>query len=131
MAAFARWTGILIVCLLAVATTSCSNNSGKIVGKWQAQGRFADDNSGATVLEFTSDGRYIWSIGNDEILTAKYSLGAGDSVTLRDVSLPQKGGFTKVGVKVTIKGDTMTWKQDDGTFTLTRIGGGAAPAPGK
>ncbi|VTR96799.1 unnamed protein product [Gemmata massiliana] len=98
---------------LALFATGCSsNNKDKIVGKWEAAG-------GILTFEFTADGQFIASGAMS--IKGKYSLGAGDNVTLSDLN-PPLDGKSKSKEKITINGDSMTiaGSSDGKSMTFTR-----------
>jgi hypothetical protein len=98
---------------LALLAAGCSsNNKGKIVGKWTAGG-------GILTMEFTEDGQFIMSGAVNT--KGKYSLGAGDSVTLSNLNPPMEG-HTESREKITITGDTLLLANPKGNpTTFTRV----------
>jgi hypothetical protein len=71
------------------------------------------------VFEFTADGRFLATGVNT--ITGKYSLGAGDNVTLSELN-PPLSGKTRSREKITINGDTMTVAGTGGkSMTFTRM----------
>ena len=123
---------LLVVCALALSLASCSsNNKGKIVGKWKATS--ATDGAGGAaadmlnlVMEFTADGNAVMTMSAggkaETLLTAKYTLGTGDWVTLTAIT-PAKDGKAKSKDKIKISGDTMTIEGDGkgNVMTFTRM----------
>lgn len=94
-----RNVALALVAAFALLAAGCeSNNKGKIVGKWSAP-------NGA-VFEFTADGQFIASNAGPTI-RGRYSLGAGDTVNLTDLSPPLEGK-TRTREKITITGDSMS-----------------------
>ena len=110
---FRRLVPVVFVVCAALLSAGCeSNNKGKIVGKWSAEG-------GLLVFEFTSDGRFIAS--GAVSVTGKYSLGAGDTVNLSNLS-PPLDGKTRSREKITITGDSMSVAGGSGkSTTFTRM----------
>jgi hypothetical protein len=71
------------------------------------------------MMEFTSDGQFIMSGAVNS--RGKYSLGAGDTVNLSDLSPPMEG-HTKSREKITITGDTLILANPKGNpTTFTRV----------
>jgi hypothetical protein len=105
-----------------VCSLGCnSNNKGKIEGtKWTSlatsmnvKGKgMTEIPAGLLKLEFTKDGKVAYTVG-PMVLHGTYSLGWGDSVTLRfDQELEGRKTHTE---KVTISGDKLTMTDTDGT----------------
>lgn len=108
-----RNAAFALIAVLALLGAGCeSKNKGKIVGKWSAP-------NGA-VFEFTADGRFIASGG--VTIQGKYSLGAGDTVYLNDLTPPLEGK-TRTREKITITGDSMLVAGGPGSsaVTFTRV----------
>ena len=113
-----RSTSILRLTLLTAILLTCgckSNNKGKIEGKWSSiastvKGQAVPE--GLLKLEFGTDGSLVYSTGP---ITFKgtYSLGMGDSVTLK-LDKELAGRKTHVE-KVSISGDRLTMTDSDGT----------------
>jgi len=106
---------ILFVPLLFILGCS-SNNKGKIEGtKWSSQAATVKGKSipaGVLQLEFRSDGSMVYGVG-PQAYTGRYSLGAGDSVTL---NLDQDLAGRKVhSERISISGDLLTMTDSDGT----------------
>ena len=121
---------VLAVCVLAISLASCSSkNKGKIEGKWKNTGGLEGAPPGLLMAEFTADGSFKMTALGMEVLTAKYKLGMGDSVSFSD--LQSKGNNTpKPGrVKISIVGDKMTWTEEKSTLTFERVTD-AKPAAG-
>jgi hypothetical protein len=116
-----RKVAFLAFAVLALFAAGCSsNNKGKIVGKWQAKGV-------PLVFEFTADGKFSATALGSTITQGRYSLGAGDTVNLSDLS-PALEGKTRSREKITINGDTMTVAGNKSAdMTFTRMGSTAAP----
>jgi hypothetical protein len=117
--------GILFACLLIVVA-GCSNNKGKIVGKWQCIDGGGIVPAGVDLkVEFTVDGRCIMTFsanGNSDSISSKYTLGMGDTVNFSDFSRPLPGGQTRATDQVKILGNDMTMKEPDGrAMKLKRI----------
>lgn len=108
-----RNPALALVAALALLATGCkSNNEGKIVGKWSAP-------NGA-IFEFTADGQFIATGG--QTIRGRYSLGAGDTVNLTNLS-PPLSGKTRTREKITITGDSMVVAGGPGepSVTFTRV----------
>ena len=117
-----RSASFAIVCLFALACTSCSsNNTGKIVGKWKASSADLGVPADVTVIyEFTADGRFTIG-GPGGSIGGKYSLGMGDNVSLSDIN-PPIDGKTKSREKIVIAGDVMTLDGPGGKkISLSRV----------
>ena len=110
--------------ILALACSACgSNNEGKIVGKWKNSAAHEGVAPGSVVFEFTSDGKLTMSVLGLKALTADYKLSTGDFIILSNVNvLVPAGDKTERGgrMKVTIKGDNMTWVEKGTTIQLVR-----------
>jgi hypothetical protein len=114
-----RPVGTLRLVLLAalLLTAGCaSNNKGKIEGtKWSSQAANVKGQSvpaGALTLEFGSDGSLVYKAG-PQTFKGTYSLGMGDSVTLKlDRELAGRKNHVE---KVVINGDRLTMTDSDGT----------------
>ncbi len=110
-----RALGLVVAGFLLLPLAGCSsNNTGKIVGKWELTGGRPP---GATeIWEFTADGKVSvkMSIGaRNKSLKGTYTLGSGDSVQLHfDEEI---GGSKDHGQTVQIKGDELTMIDPDGT----------------
>jgi hypothetical protein len=134
--AFARPMA-LVVCVLAISLASCSSkNKGKIEGKWKNTGGLEGVPAGMVIAEFAADGTFKMTALGMELISAKYKLGMGDSVTFSDVQA--KGSGQKPGrAQIKIDGDNMTWKEDKASYTFTRLkdekpaapAGATSPAP--
>ena len=109
--------GILVACLL-LAVSACSNNRGKIVGKWQCIDAGGVVPPGIDMkVEFTADGRFIMTLsgmGMSQSITAKYSLGMGDTVTFSDFSVAMPNGEKRARDDIKINGNDMSMKEPDG-----------------
>jgi hypothetical protein len=109
--------GILVCCLL-LAVSACSNNKGKIVGKWQCIDAGGVVPPGIDMkVEFTADGKFIMTLsgmGMSQSITAKYSLGMGDTVTFSDFSVAMPNGEKRARDDIKINGNDMTMKEPDG-----------------
>ncbi len=112
-----RSAALALIAVLALVATGCSsNNKGKIVGKWASPN--------GPVFEFTADGRFVVTApGGVQIASARYSLGAGDNVTLSDLSPATKDGKTRSRERIAISGDSMTitGSRGDQPLVLTRM----------
>ena len=107
--------GIVVACLL-LAVPACSNNKGKIVGRWESVPGGVLPPGISMSLEFTQDGRFTMGVnapGVNKTITGKYSLGFGDSVTLSGLSEPLAGRSTHTE-KITIVGSQLTMTDSDG-----------------
>lgn len=108
---------LAVVAFLVCGVAGCnSNNKGKIEGtKWSSQATTIKGNAipaGALTLEFTRDGKVTYTAG-PMTYTGKYSLGWGDTVTLRlDQDL---AGSKTHRERVTIANDQLTMRDSDGT----------------
>jgi hypothetical protein len=88
--------------LLLVA--GCSNNKGKIVGKWESV------NPPGLTMEFTEDGKVTLSnLGHTT--TGKYSLGNGDDVFFKDLS-EKIDGKNQTRETIKINGSELEIKAD-------------------
>jgi len=113
-----------VIGILALACSACSsNNEGKIVGKWKNSAQHEGLPPGSVFFEFTADGKVIMTVLGMQALTAKYKLGTGDYLTLSDVNVQvptadksERGGR----IKVTIKGDNLTWVEKGTTIQMVR-----------
>jgi hypothetical protein len=110
---FTRTAFLAVFAGLALLSAGCeSNNKGKIVGKWSAGG-------GLLMMEFTSDGQFVMSGAASSRGT--YTLGAGDTVDLKNLS-PPMDGHTASREKITITGDTLLLANPKGNpTTFTRV----------
>ena len=119
-----RTVAVLCVGVIILACPACkSNNEGKIVGKWKSTSPFEGAAAGSVFIEFTSGGMLTMSLQSTPILTARYKLSTGDFIVLSDVKLmvPTNDKTDRGGrIKVTIKGDAMTWVEKGSTLQLTR-----------
>jgi len=81
------------------------------------------------IVEFNSDGSFNMKAMGIPVLTAKYSLGMGDSVTFSDVKDATGASQDKLKGKVKIKidGDNMTWTEDKKVYKLSRVKKDAKP----
>ena len=80
--------------VLMIILASCAKDEPKIgleadiIGTWQSQETFIDDswvdipNSMKLKVEFTDDGKYIWSVGDFSETTGTYSV-SGQTVTCK------------------------------------------------
>ena len=106
---------LVLVVPTLMAFDDPSPNKGKIEGKWSSVASTVKGQAvpeGFLKLEFGKDGSLVYSAGP---ITFKgtYSLGKGDSVTLK-LDKELAGRKTHVE-KVTIKGDRLTMTDSDGT----------------
>ena len=109
--------GILVACLL-LAVSACSNNKGKIVGKWESVSGSALAPGISVSLDFKADGNFTMTVqqmGASNTITGKYSLGMGDTVTLSNLSQAVSGRTTHQE-KVTITGGQLTMTDSDGKY---------------
>jgi hypothetical protein len=111
----------LVVCVLAISLASCSSkNKGKIEGKWKNTGGLEGAPAGMVMAEFRADGTFSMTALGMELLTAKYKLGMGDTVTFSDVQA--KGSGQKPGrAKISINGNSMTWTEEKSSYTFERV----------
>ena len=118
---------VLAVCVLAVSLASCSSkNKGKIEGKWKNTSTIEKIPPGVITAEFTPDGTFKMSAFGNDIMTAKYKLGMGDTVSFSDIQT--KDGSKPGRVKISIDGNKMTWTEAKSSYTFERVTD-AAPAP--
>jgi uncharacterized protein (TIGR03066 family) len=114
----------IVVGVLLLSATGCSNNKGKIVGKWQAVSGYNIGPGVNFVMEFAADGKFSMTVsanGQGGTITGTYSLGAGDTVYLKNLSMPVSGS-TNHSETITIKGDQLIMKDGDGkSVTFKRI----------
>lgn len=131
MTVTARRVGFLAVLAVLAGVTGCkSDNEGKIVGKWRVNEGMSGMKMpppGASVVliyEFTADNRLEVSatismmgqqVEKKVVTTARYKLGAGDTVNLTDISPPIEGKSSS-REKVTIKDNGNTMVISSGTF---------------
>jgi hypothetical protein len=124
----------LAAATVALIAAGCnSNNTGKIVGRWQAD--VADAPRGpngpaGVVWEFAEDGSFTVSrvelgpAGPNEIRVAsgRYTLGLQDNVAFSNLDPPLEGK-TRSSERIVIEGDTMTvgGRGKDRTYKFTRI----------
>jgi uncharacterized protein (TIGR03066 family) len=107
--------GLIVTgCALFVLSGCSSNNTGKIVGKWEmVSGRPA---GASEKWGFTSDRKVSvkMSIGaRNNLLTGTYTLGSGDTVELH---LDQEfGGSKHHAIAMHIQGKELTMSDPDGT----------------
>ncbi|MCI0701364.1 MAG: hypothetical protein L0241_09820 [Planctomycetia bacterium] len=121
----------------------CSNNKGKIVGKWKATSwpgmdekdkqvmqKLGGEEGFSIVIEFTDAGKMIGILNmnilgqtkTQEVMTADYKLGTGDWIFFTNMKPPAKDGKTESKDKIVISGDTMTIDTEKGDkVTLTRM----------
>ena len=109
-----RQSSRLVVCFVALSLASCSSqNKGKIVGKWRAVAAPNSPPAAETPqVEFTADSRVVFSAiapdgSGTEKTKGKYSLGAGELVTLTNLE-PSMGGNATARCKITIADDSLT-----------------------
>jgi hypothetical protein len=141
-----RLTATLAVAVLALAFTGCgSNNTGKIVGKWKvvssssktgdlekmkSQGMamgfdFRADGTVAIIMLPADDKPESKSMADlatkmmEGKGTGKYTLGAGDRVTLSGIQTIENGKDQTASIS--INGDNMTMKDSVDTMQLTRV----------
>jgi uncharacterized protein (TIGR03066 family) len=101
-------------CILFSLAGCSSNNTGKILGKWQMTGGRPP---GANELwEFTADAKVSATLeigARRKILKGTYTLGSGDTVNLH---LDEEfGGRKDHSLTMEIKGDELTMVDSDGT----------------
>lgn len=107
----------LVVLAAVLCLCGCSSsNKGKIEGtKWMSLASTVKGQSlpaGVLQLEFGSDGSLVYKAG-PQTFTGKYSLGMGDTVTLK---LDQElSGSKNHAEKIVIDGDNLTMTDPDGT----------------
>jgi len=119
-----RKLAFLSVCVLALACSACSSsNKGKIEGAWVNSDSIEGAPAGAITVEFNSDGTFAMKGLGMTLITAKYSLGMGDTVSFTDVKdgKGQAQDKLKGKVKIKIDGDNMTWTEDKATYKLKRV----------
>ena len=145
-----RLAGIAAVAVIAVSFASCSNNKGKIEGKWKVTNASKNNEfskmkeMGITLyFEFKADGTcgmglmadpnqpgaegMLKIIMADPSYTAqfgntngKYSLGSGDKITISGFKTPSGVDKTQTNMKIT--GDAATMTDPDGTtMSLERV----------
>ncbi len=118
-----RMLPVLLAALILVPLTGCSNNKGKIEGtKWVSREATVKGQklpAGILKLEFTSDGKFVFSTGGILEQKGSYSLGSGDNVTM-DFDQPTDGKQKKHLEKITIEGDLLTMSDSTGTITFDR-----------
>ncbi len=111
----------VVVAALFCSLGCNSNNKGKIEGtKWTSLATTMNVKgkgmvpipADAAALEFKKDGKLVYTIG-PTAYTGTYSLGWGDTVTLRfDQELEGRKNHSE---KITISGGTLTMTDSDGT----------------
>jgi uncharacterized protein (TIGR03066 family) len=110
-----RRFGLFVTAGVLLLLSGCSsNNTGKIVGKWEmTSGR---PPGASESWEFTADGKVSvnMSIGaRHKLLKGTYTLGSGDTV---DLHLDEEfGGSKHHSMAMQIKGEELTMSDPDGT----------------
>jgi len=125
-----RKLAFLSIGVLALACSACSSsNKGKIEGTWENSEPIEGVPAKVMIVEFNSDGSFNMKAMGIPVLTAKYSLGMGDSVTFSDVKDATGASQDKLKGKVKIKidGDNMTWTEDKKVYKLSRVKKDAKP----
>ena len=142
MLAVSRKCSFVLLTTVALVATGCgSNNAGKIEGKWQATSlpglgekeaaafKMLGEGNVKLVMEFAG-GKMTMTVNinmlgqskTQQVASADYSLGSGDTVNFTNLKPPAKNGATKSRDKITINGDTMTIAMESGeNVTLTRM----------
>ena len=106
----------LVVGVLLLGATGCSNNKGKIVGKWQAVGGDQFIQGLTFIMDFGADGKLtmtVGAMGQNKTITGNYSLGAGNTVYFKNLSQAISGS-TNHAETIIITGDQMIMKDGDG-----------------
>lgn len=114
----------LLFCLspLFLSLAGCgSNNKGKIEGtKWVSKaGKVEDEKikAGQITLEF-GDAGVIRAFSFETAVQGKYSLGAGDKVSIEFED--EVMGEKKHSARISIEGDTLTFSDSSGSLEFTR-----------
>ena len=109
--------GILIGALsVGLADPVKSDNEGKIVGKWESVAGGILPPGVEMSLSFTKDGKFsmgVAALGVMKTVTGTYTLGAGSSVILDNLSEPLSGK-TKHTEKIVIADGKLTMTDADG-----------------
>jgi len=111
----------LVISIPFLVVGCSSNNKGKIEGtKWASKaGKVEDEKvkAGQLILEFGEEGA-LRAIAFDAIVLGKYSLGAGDKVTMEfsDEVMGEKSHRARIS----IDGDTLTFSDSSGSLEFTR-----------
>jgi uncharacterized protein (TIGR03066 family) len=110
-----RRLGLVVAGCVLLSLPGCSsNNTGKIVGKWELTG--GRPPGASEIWEFTADGKVSvkMSIGvRNKSLNGTYTLGSGDTVELHFDEV--FGGSNHHSQTMQIKGDELTMSETNNT----------------
>jgi uncharacterized protein (TIGR03066 family) len=115
---------LLLACSLTLlsAADEPATNRDKLVGRWECNQLpgLPRDAKAALRLTFTQDGKLTLVLetpGVSKVVTGTWKMGAGDRITLSDLSEPL-GNRRTHEQSVTIKGEELTLKDSDGTIAV-------------
>jgi hypothetical protein len=115
----------ILLTVLLLGLTGCSSNRGKLVGKWEATSATSKEmRDGLTfTMEFAEDGAFTFLLTDREktmTYKGRYSLGMGDTISLKDIEPPLNGRTTSTEL-ISISEDRLTLKSTSRDKTMTLV----------